>query len=66
MQSFSFAKTALDTAVERARVTDPACGGYASFEGWVRDHNEGRQVRHLEYEAFELLAAKEGLSLIHI
>ena len=60
MKFFSFAKTAIDSGTERQRVVDPACGGYASFEGWVRDHNEGRQVRHLEYEAFELLAAKEG------
>jgi sulfur-carrier protein adenylyltransferase/sulfurtransferase len=60
MTSFSFATTAIDTAAERQRVVDPACGGYASFEGWVRDHNEGQQVRHLEYEAFELLATREG------
>src|ERR1700733_4075828 len=64
MQSFSFSKTLLDTAAERQRVTDPACGGYASFEGWVRDHNEGQQVQHLEYEAFELLANKEGERII--
>src|ERR1700761_2440647 len=64
MQSFSFAKSAIDTEVERLRVVDPACGGYASFEGWVRDHNEGQQVRHLEYEAFELLAVKEGERII--
>ena len=25
-------------------LADPACGGYASFEGWVRDHNEGASV----------------------
>jgi adenylyltransferase/sulfurtransferase len=60
MKFFGFARTPLDTTAERRRVTDPACGGYASFEGWVRDHNEGRQVRGLEYEAFEVLAAKEG------
>ncbi|HTC44302.1 MAG TPA: ThiF family adenylyltransferase [Steroidobacteraceae bacterium] len=60
MRSFSFAKTPIDTEVERRRIIDPACGGYAAFEGWVRDHNEGRQVCHLEYEAFELLANKEG------
>lgn len=35
-------------------------GGYASFEGWVRDHNEGREVRSLEYEAYPVLAEKEG------
>ena len=60
MKFFSFTTTAIDTESERQRVVDPACGGYASFEGWVRDHNEGQQVRHLEYEAFELLAGKEG------
>ena len=64
MKSFSFAKTAIDTEVERQQVLDPACGGYASFEGWVRDHNEGQPVRHLEYEAFELLANKEGERII--
>jgi molybdopterin/thiamine biosynthesis adenylyltransferase/molybdopterin synthase catalytic subunit/rhodanese-related sulfurtransferase len=60
MKFFSFATTVIDTEVERQRVVDPACGGYASFEGWVRDHNEGQQVRHLEYEAFEMLAMREG------
>jgi len=60
MHSFRFATTKLDTAAERQRLEDPACGGYASFEGWVRDHNEGQAVRHLEYEAFEALAIKEG------
>jgi adenylyltransferase/sulfurtransferase len=62
--AFSFAKTPIDTDVERQRVIDPACGGYVSFEGWVRDHNEGQQVRHLEYEAFELLANTEGERII--
>jgi adenylyltransferase/sulfurtransferase len=60
VHAFSFAKTPIDTDLERRRIIDPACGGYASFEGWVRDHNEGQRVRHLEYEAFELLANKEG------
>jgi len=64
MKSFRFASTPIDTAAERERVTDPGCGGYASFEGWVRNHNEGQQVRHLEYEAFELLAVKEGERII--
>ena len=41
-------------------LADPACGGFAAFEGWVRDHNEGERVAHLEYEAFEALALREG------
>ena len=39
---------------------DPGCGGYVAFEGWVRDHNEGRRVLRLEYEAFAPLALREG------
>jgi molybdopterin synthase catalytic subunit len=44
----------------RRELEDPAAGGYASFEGWVRNHNEGLAVTRLEYEAFELLANKEA------
>jgi molybdopterin/thiamine biosynthesis adenylyltransferase/molybdopterin synthase catalytic subunit len=41
-------------------LTDDQSGGFVSFEGWVRNHNEGKLVSALEYEAFEELAAKEG------
>jgi len=36
----------------------PECGGLALFVGTVRDHHEGRSVRHLAYTAHEPLAAK--------
>jgi molybdopterin synthase catalytic subunit len=58
--AFQFSRTPIETAALRARLADPACGGYAAFEGWVRDHNEGTAVRGLEYEAFETLAIREG------
>ncbi len=45
-------------------LSDPAAGGFAAFEGWVRDHNEGREVRRLEYEAFEELARSEGARIV--
>ena len=64
MEPFSFSTTAIDVAAGRAALADPTCGGYASFEGWVRDHNEGRQVRHLEYEAFAALAVREGERIV--
>ena len=57
---FSFSQSALLPELYRAELQDPAAGGYASFEGWVRNHNEGLAVRRLEYEAFESLAIKEG------
>jgi molybdopterin/thiamine biosynthesis adenylyltransferase/molybdopterin synthase catalytic subunit/rhodanese-related sulfurtransferase len=62
--AFRFSRTPIDVAALRAQLADPACGGYTSFEGLVRDHNEGLSVRHLEYEAFEPLAVKEGERII--
>jgi sulfur-carrier protein adenylyltransferase/sulfurtransferase len=62
--SFRFCATALDESALRTALADPTCGGYAAFEGWVRDHNEGRRVHRLEYEAFEPLAIKEGERII--
>ena len=62
--TFRFSSTPFDESALRAEISDPACGGYAAFEGWVRDHNEGRHVRRLEYEAFEPLAIREGERII--
>ena len=64
MSLFRFTRTPIDGAVLRAELADPASGGFASFEGWVRNHNEGREVRRLEYEAFEELAVKEGERIV--
>jgi molybdopterin synthase catalytic subunit len=60
MSGFRFSHTPLEPERLRAALADPTCGGYAAFEGWVRDHNEGASVRRLEYEAFEALAVREG------
>jgi adenylyltransferase/sulfurtransferase len=64
MATFSFTREKIDEAALRAQLLDPTAGGYASFEGWVRNHNEGLAVRHLEYEAFEPLAIKEGERIV--
>ncbi|HWX78589.1 MAG TPA: molybdenum cofactor biosynthesis protein MoaE [Steroidobacteraceae bacterium] len=57
---FRFTQTAIDTRTARQELQNLAAGGYVSFEGWVRDHNEGQEVTRLEYEAFQELAVKEG------
>ncbi|HOE96947.1 MAG TPA: molybdenum cofactor biosynthesis protein MoaE [Candidatus Sumerlaeota bacterium] len=44
----------------RAALADPRAGGFVAFEGWVRDHNAGREVVRLEYEAYGALAEREG------
>jgi molybdopterin synthase catalytic subunit len=64
MNAFRFSNGAIDTQGLRAELSDPSCGGYATFEGWVRDHNEGQRVVRLDYEAFEPLAVREGERII--
>jgi len=39
-------------------VADASCGAVATFVGLVRDHNAGRRVLWLEYEAYAPLAVK--------
>src|SRR6202020_150547 len=58
--SCRFTQTAIDTESARRELQDLGAGGYVSFEGWVRDQNEGQEVTRLEYEAFQELAVKEG------
>ena len=64
MKAFSFTQSPLTPDTYRAELADQAAGGYAAFEGWVRNHNEGHAVTRLEYEAFEALANKEGERIV--
>ncbi len=61
---FEMVSETIDVAALRERVLDPAAGGFCSFEGWVRNHHEGRNVKALEYEAYALLAEKEGRRIV--
>ncbi|MCH8942500.1 MAG: molybdenum cofactor biosynthesis protein MoaE [Bacteroidetes bacterium] len=42
----------------------PECGGVVTFEGRVRNHNEGQVVESLEYEIYSELALKEGKKIL--
>lgn len=64
MNSFRLSEGPLDGKALGAELADPACGGFVCFEGWVRDHNEGRSVRRLEYEAYATLALAEGARVL--
>jgi len=48
----------------RDDLVDAAAGAYTSFEGWIRNVNEGKQVLRLEYESYEPLAITEGQQVI--
>lgn len=54
----------IDTEALRAEHAHDASGGFVCFEGWVRNHNDGRTVRGLQYEAYEALAVSEGNAII--
>lgn len=50
----------IDPDALRREMFDHAAGALVTFEGWIRDHNEGRQVTALEYEVYTPLALSEG------
>lgn len=58
--AFRLSTVDLDPSALTDLVRDPSSGGFVSFEGWVRDHHEGRAVSSLSYEAYPALAVKEG------
>jgi molybdopterin synthase catalytic subunit len=53
----------LDTEALVRALDITGIGAVTTFTGLVRDHNLGRRVLHLEYEAYEALALR-GLDLI--
>jgi molybdopterin synthase catalytic subunit len=51
--------------IERKRELEKSdAGACVTFEGWVRNHNEGEAVQALEYEAHLGLAEKEGARIV--
>ncbi len=61
---FSLCSEALNVEALKATAIDPACGALVTFEGWVRNQNEGHDVTALEYEAYEQLARIEGNGIL--
>ena len=60
MKRFHLSEVPIQIAPLRDQLSHPTAGAFASFEGWVRDHNDGRAVDGLRYEAYITLAEKEG------
>ena len=60
MSRFELADSVIDITRLSAVLRNDRAGAFASFEGWVRDHNDGRAVDGLRYEAYATLAEKEG------
>jgi len=59
MSAFAILGTAIDAAALERLVAHPSAGAIVRFDGVVRDHNEGRAVTRLEYEAYAAMAVAE-------
>lgn len=64
MHHFELVDCKIDRHTLVEKFSDPTCGAFVSFEGWVRNHHDNRQVSHLFYEAYPELALNEGLSVM--
>lgn len=64
MSRFRLAEGAIDVASVKRRLDDSRAGACAIFEGWVRDHNDGRGVRSLDYQSYAPLALAEGEAIL--
>ena len=60
MSRFSIENKVLDVESLRLSLENFSAGALVTFEGRVRNQNEGREVLALEYEAHVPLAEKEG------
>ncbi len=64
MKRFSLSESAIDPTVEKQRLDDAGAGACVIFEGWVRNHNDGRSVHQLDYQAYAPLALSEGQAIV--
>ena len=64
MNDFIMAETPVDISALRKGLVIPEAGGFCSFEGWVRQTNEGRAVSGIDYSAFVPLALTEGQAIV--
>jgi molybdopterin synthase catalytic subunit len=64
LSRFAIADAPFDIAPLRVRLLRSDAGAYASFEGWVRDHNDGRAALGLRYEAYVALGQTEGAKIV--
>lgn len=53
---FELTRTPIDPSALRNSLLSNSAGAYCSYEGWVRDHNEGKSVAELHYHGYPELA----------
>src|SRR4051812_25561350 len=61
---FRISSQPLDPAALASVLRDVRAGACVTFEGWVRNRNDGQAVHALDYEAYAPLAEKEGAQIL--
>jgi molybdopterin/thiamine biosynthesis adenylyltransferase/molybdopterin synthase catalytic subunit len=61
---FSISSGPLERDQLHATLASTKAGAIVVFEGWVRNHNEGKEVLSLEYQVYRELALKEGQRIL--
>jgi molybdopterin synthase catalytic subunit len=60
MRAFDLSDSPLDITALARGLASASAGACVTFEGWVRNHNEGKPVQRLAYQAYAPLALAEG------
>lgn len=61
---FAITYEPIDIARLLSEVADEAAGAVVTFEGRVRNHNDGHRVDRLEYQIYDTLAQSEGQKIV--
>jgi molybdopterin synthase catalytic subunit len=62
--AFALSESPIEPAALGRALAHASAGALATFEGWVRDSNEGRRVQRLEYQSYAALARSEGADIV--
>ncbi len=62
---FDITEKTIDANALREQLTQhESCGAFTCFEGWVRNHNDGKGVEYLIYSSYPELARTQGNVII--
>lgn len=61
---FRITEQSIEPSKLRQTMLSAGAGAYCSYEGWVRDHNEGKDVSALHYSTYKELAQIIGYKIL--
>lgn len=64
MREFRIYDKAIDVRLLSREMQGSECGALVTFEGWVRNHNEGKAVSGLSYETYDALCIREAAKIM--